>query len=264
MNKLRLEHLYSRINELSQFMDKKRTQAEIISWVAECVSLFTEIGVNDSIISNFINFFHPRKEDSSGLPMGLGVDHYMGTFKLSSGGLYVSEAGSYLAEIGFISARSVLERLSDEERLVPSWLFMYFKENTKYSHISSSLELIEDAYQARNCDSIIKNSRTLLSSILNLEPKLGGRDLGPQLNSIIDGKGGVLLSRFGVSKDMIIGLNFSRLIRNTKVDHKDLPMQYNIPFAVAVSNASLVITFLEITMAAGNIIVDEGFTLPPL
>ena len=59
-------NLYSQeLDRLRDFFDGREsfTQNEIIDWIAECTAIFTNIGVNESVISKFLEFFSIKSKE---------------------------------------------------------------------------------------------------------------------------------------------------------------------------------------------------------
>lgn len=252
MNSIELIQLNKKLEKLSSFLSKekeRRTEDEIMDWVSNCVAFFSRLGINDVIISDFIKFYRPIDEEDG----AFSSKRVMGNFEQNTfSRSYKNIAGSYLAEIAFISAKNILSRKEEEERLVPVWLISVFGEK-KYSGIKSSLMLIEKCYENKDSDGITKNSIVLLECILDLDNILAKKDtLSKKLKELLSNN--VLLGNFGVSKEFIVSLDNIRLVRNIKSVHKTKDINYNIPFLVSVNNAYLVILFLEIAAATGSII----------
>jgi len=251
MNGSELQQLNKKLKKLSVFLleDKRRTEDEIMFWVSDCVAFFSLLKINDVIISDFIKFYKPIEEKEGPFP----IKRIMGNFEnkvLSS--YYDNVAGSYLAEIAFNSAKSILSRKQEDERLVPNWLIRIFSDK-KYSGLKSSLVLLETSYENNDSDGIIKNSIVLLECILDLDSTLSKKEtLSKKLRELLSNQ--ILLGNFGVSKEFIVSLDNIRLVRNIKSVHKTKDINYNIPFLVSVNNAYLVILFLEIATATGSII----------
>lgn len=255
---IKIEQLKKRLDSLEKFLDTKKCfqKSDLICWISGCVSLFVEIGVSEEIINKFMKTFEFEE--------GLG-NISIGPFCFSygsgdSGYSYINSdiqdnlsRDIYYVNIAFTAAKAILQREQDEERLIPKFLITTISENGKYSNIFSSLELLERFYQEKNSDGLFKESATLLSSVLSLSPELKDKkDLGPMLMCLIDNED--VRKKFGIDPDFARALNNSRLIRNFKSVHKELPIKYDISFLVSLSCAYLVILFLEITISVGEII----------
>ncbi|MDF1498750.1 MAG: hypothetical protein P1P85_05385 [Patescibacteria group bacterium] len=249
MNKIEIEQLEKEINHLDNFFEENK----IIEWIAHCVALFSKIKVNNEIISNFLKFFGGFRIRKNEMNFGINsVIYEFGPFSKSQKDNHYELTGSlYYKKIAFTSARVILKSKQEEEKLVPRWLIKELPIK-KYSNLISSLELIEKSYQDKSADGLVKNSLTLLDSILNLDNKLKEKEPRGKLNCLIDNKNE--REKFGVSRDFVTALNNNRVIRNEEVIHKDLPIKYNIPFLVSLSFAHLVLLFLEITITTGKII----------
>mgnify|MGYP001595749933 CR=1 FL=1 len=274
-------NLYSQeLDRLRDFFDGREsfTQNEIIDWIAECTAIFTNIGVNESVISKFLEFFsikskevefeydplynymHPKKDKYSvtvktigSFEQSISVSGVGAFMENYASDLYVLKGGLYYAKVAYSTAKAILQRELDEERLVPQWLINSFSTKDTYTSLFSSLELMESNYQDQDTDGIIKNSLSLLDSLLQIDPIFKKkRDLGARLQCLVDNQ--QCRGAFGISRDLACALNNSKVIRNEKSVHKAiLPLQYNIPFLVAVSFAYLTIYFLEVASASGKI-----------
>jgi hypothetical protein len=282
MNGIQIKQFNEKLNELERFAqdtDKTHKESEIIDWISECINVFYEIGVDSVIIRHFLNyfslgstdvevrddfrklfnrskefekvknigpFFEIMEDESDFDPNGLRV----GT------GEYSLRGSFYYAKVAFSSARNVLNNKIEERRIVPSWLAECLLENNDVSQLTTSLELIENKYKQRDSHGLTTESVTLLQSVLNLDPDLAKKNrLGGKLNSLIEDK--EKRKKFGTSKDLIMGLNCERIIRNEKVIHKDTPLKYELPFMIATSFAYLVLFFVECAILNGKIIKNE-------
>ena len=63
---------------------------------------------------------------------------------------------------------------------------------------------------------------------------------------------------FGVSRDLVAGLNSGRILRNEKVIHKEAPLKYELPFLVATTFAYLILFFVECAILNGKVIYYEN------
>ncbi len=255
MNKIEIEQFNTELDELSAFLIKKdKLEIDIVDWVSDCVSFFSRINVNTTIISDFINYYYPKtvKEGT------LDEERTLGNFVqkpryLNGDGFYQAKSNSYLSKIAFKVAKSILKKIEEEERIVPFWLIKKLSEKEEYSNILSSLELIENNYEDRDGDGVVKNCLSLLENILNKSNDLKDNgDLIKKLNKLMNTPD--ILNKFGVSREFVIALNNSRITRNIQSVHKENKVKYDIPFLVAISTAYLVILFLEITISTGELI----------
>ncbi|MEK7072784.1 MAG: hypothetical protein AAB969_04385, partial [Patescibacteria group bacterium] len=179
MKKEQIKQYQLKLNKLRNFFDGRDrfTQNEIIDWVAECTATFTDIGVNESVISKFLEFFsikskkiefeyghletfmNPKKDKYSVAVQTIGAfeQEVIETAGLGENGvsnMYKLTSGLYYARVAYSTAQAILKRKLDEERLVPRWLLNVFSENEKFSNLFSSLELIESNYQDKDADGI--------------------------------------------------------------------------------------------------------------
>lgn len=260
MNK-KNEQLLSDINELkdrvkldindfvsSQFRLKLD---DFLDWFSSCLNVFEQIQLQNYIVKNFI-FSCEKKLDEK---------------RKDDGEIYIYFNGNDedRIKVAFRLSELKILRLDESERIVPKYLINALNESDNYSHIVSSLELIEKNYEERNSEALNTEVITLLDSILNLDEDLqvikkeGKKDriinIGLKLDFLI--KENDLREKFGVDKNMVLTLNNARAIRNVKNVHKNnLPIEFNTPFIVSMGFASLTILFLEMTLATGELIKD--------
>lgn len=293
MNKIEIEKYNKKLDELGKFftIKNKFTAKEIIDWLAECVVIFSNIGVNQIIIEDFLRYFafcekeihvgEHKKRKTLWIPGDNNEDEVVKdylriktfgpfteelesktdflskeeSFVPTNSGDYTIKGKIYYSKIAFSVAREILKNSMDDKRIVPVWLIDEFKRMNKYNNIVSSLEMIENKYQDRDIESLITNSITLLDSILDLDNDLKKIDsLGGKLAKLRDDK--KKNKEFGVSFDLVVSLDNSRLIRNEKIIHKDKPLKYDIPFMVAASFTYLTLFFVETVILNGEIIKE--------
>ncbi|MBU3922679.1 hypothetical protein KJ684_00370 [Patescibacteria group bacterium] len=270
MNNIEYKQLEKRIKELENFLSgEKFLEEEIFIWVAECVSFFTEIGVNDEIIRGFMNSFEYEKReiDSSIMSFGIGEDRLK--IKIESIGPFeryhsrsssvvdhysygvIGEKKSHYIKIAFTAARAILKSGIEERRIIPISLIEELKEG--HRNISTILELLEDAYQRRDEQKMLNVANNLLDEILNLHPDLKkfGNNTKKKLNILR--KDSKIKKQFGnIDDDISKALDNNRIIRNKKSGHVKTPLKYNVSLLVALSYAYLVVMFLEIVIINGD------------
>ncbi|MCK5062151.1 hypothetical protein KAR28_06435 [Candidatus Parcubacteria bacterium] len=261
MNRTKIKQMKTALKSLETHLEGQTyiTTKDMNIWVSHCVAFFSRIGVNDVIISDFIKYYSPVISKDEKYP---GISMYktkkMGNFESTTGGSGDTEAynkvnESYLSSIAFLTAKNIIQRMEEEERMVPLWIIKELKKERKFLSISSSLNLIEKNYEDRNSDGIIKNAITLLEGILNLDDDVKKiKELSKKLKKLLNDKD--KLKKFGISKEFVFALDNSRLVRNIKSVHKTKPMKYDIPFLLATNNAFLIILFLEIVLSSELII----------
>lgn len=259
---MKIVELKKQLNQLKDFLGTNSHSAkQIIEWVSNCVAFFSSVGVNDSIISGFMRTFEEKKEKSSNsiptLSKSIGpFEGVLGTSVYSIGENYWNHrnihAEMVYINIAFKTAENILNSLEESERLIPKSLISFFKDKPEYSQISSSLELMEQNFENKDAVGLSEKAIALLSSILSLESTLAGKDLSNQMRQIQSTQ--ALMDKFGVRKEVITALDNSRILRNYLASHKNVPIEYNVPFAVSLGTAYLVIMFLQITMATGILI----------
>lgn len=261
---MKSNELKNELNELQDFLQGKTFSAsEIIRWVSSCVAFFSSINMNESIISGFMGTFANKAQEiknNAALfePSRLGPftkNRGNSCFILDRRDLFSPDrifSDMVYIQIAFTTAENILNSLEDSERLVPKSLIKSFSEKPEYSQIFSSLELLQQNFEARDSVGLASNGIALLGSLLNLEPSIKGKDLSAQLRKLqSDHK---LRIKFGVRKEIICALDNSRILRNYLATHKAVPIEYDIPFSVSLGGAYLVIMFLQITMATGEVI----------
>ncbi len=268
MNDIQLEQYKQKLDVLEKFTKEHSSfeyeESEIIDWIASCVNLFYEIGVDQTIIRDFLDHFRSGVET-------VDVNTFMGGkervnlstigpfrqekpphYSIFTSGKYILAGSFYYSTIAFSVARNTLKNQLSEKRIVPFWLIEQFRANEKLHYLGSSLELLENKYEAKDTDGLASEALTLLGSVLDLVSELPKRDkIGSKLNTLIDND--ALREKFGVSSDLVKGLNAGRILRNEKISHKQVNMKYNFPFLVATSFAYLVIFFVECTISNGKI-----------
>lgn len=257
----RIETLKQELEQLKAFGKNEKYRAEqIYNWVSNCVAFFSSIGMNESIIAGFMSTFEDkteRKNTSLVLePSKIGpfTDHSSGY--VLSHDIFdddsVHKKSVYL-KIAFTTADKIIENLEDVGRLAPKPLMEFFKGRTDLSHISSSLELMEQNFETKDSAALLDNVITLLESIFGLEPVLAGKELSKQINKVTSDS--TLSKKFGdIRPEIFQALHNFRMLRNQLGSHKSVPIQYDIPFAVSLSAAYLAIMFLQLTMATGEVV----------
>ncbi len=232
------------------------TESEIIDWISECVNVFYEVGVDSIMIRSFLDHFSSKTEKRKFRQMmGEDVEEIVNTIgpfheEIEKGifsyktGRYILSGSFYYSKVAFSSAKNALKNKIEEKRLVPLWLIKQISEIESIKHIASSLELIQAKYESSDAHGLVTESVTLLDNVLNLDPELKTKNaLGGKLSTLIDDK--TKLARYGVSKDLVIGLNCGRLLRNAKIIHKQKPIKYEFPLLIATNFAYLVLFFTE-------------------
>lgn len=265
---LKIEAYFQRLEKLEDFLDSKETfsDSELIAWITAAVTLLSEIGVSPEVVSSFMRAFEFETTRESGLgkhprigPFTYDYDYRGGGsgYRLPSGffsfGHRRASQDIYYVRIAFALARSVLRREQQEEWLVSRPLINSLSSNREYSHIVSSLELLQKAFVEKNSDGLAKNSITLLDSILDLDKGLRSKGkVSKKLTVLMNDP--TIRIRFGIEKEFVFALDNSRIIRNLRSAHKGKPLKYDIPFIVAVGCAYLVIILLENTVSHGELI----------
>jgi hypothetical protein len=273
MNNLQIKRYKNRLDELEKFIDRTEPfqGQDLLKWISAMITLLVELKVDSNILSGFMKTFEISNDrDLVGMypkigPFEYEYDYgYGGQTKRESGYRIIGNTFNlrkpsgwiYYVRIAFVSARSILDGLQNENKIVPKFLIDLLSQNVKYSHIVSSLELIEQAYDSKTTDSLVKNSITLLDSVLDLDEKL---KLAGKLSKklTILNSDSTIRDKFSVSKEFVFALDNSRLVRNMQSVHKAPLLKYDIPFIVATSCAYLVVVFLENTLAKGDLFMKN-------
>jgi len=276
MNEIQIKQFEDRLDKLGKFTtDHERffKEHEIIGWISDCVNLLNEIGVDPVIINHFLEYFkfqdveiipknkvrfpgdenHPEKVHT----LGPFQQEYVNDLIFSYGtGNYFLEGSFYYAKIAFSSAKNILKNKIEEKKIVPLWIIEQISRQDNIKHLSSLLELIEIKYEKKDSDGLVSESNTLLDNVLILDEDLRSKNsLQERLSSLRDNESKRL--EFGVSRDLVIGLNCGRILRNEKAVHKKSPLKYEFPFLIATSYAYLVIFFVECSILNGKILSYE-------
>lgn len=255
MNKIENEQLKNKLDDLTKFLARNDVlEEDIVAWVSDCVSIFSQLKIPAIIISDFINYYKPRENN----PETIAEVRVMGNFEKNKfhnlNNFYKPKYRSYLSYIAFKVAKNILKKIEEEERVVPFWLIKNLLDKREYSNILSSLNLIEQNYEDNDGDGIVKNSIALLENILDLHGDLKIKDtLSNKLRTAINSP--EIMEKFGVTKEFVYALDNSRLVRNIQSTHKRKKTNYDIPFLVAVSSAYLIILMLEITISTGELVL---------
>jgi len=261
---MKTQDLKNQLEKLTKFLGKKEFEGnEIVTWISQCVSFFSLLKVNEIIISGFIEPFKHVDKIKNSYGAGYLADTEIGPFVYDeTNKKYKLENFSFSwknfhketlpLSIAFVTAKKIIENYEDSEKLIPKSLINFFESKPKFTPIHSSLQLMEQNYEAKDSEDLAANSIALLGSILGLESTLIGKDLSKQISNIKCDK--TLLDKFGVRSEVITALDNSRILRNYLTSHKSIPIEYNVPFAVSLGTAYLVIMFLQITMSTGELI----------
>ena len=247
--------------QLKRFLEGDHSEEDVIEWISNCVAFFSSIGVAESIIVAFMHTFYdegPRSSDPNIIDFTNRIGPFVNRCGLSFSltkdmiGTRNDRKKIIFIDIAFKTAEDIIDDMEESERLIPKALISFFEQKTQYSHISASLRLMEQNFKNNNSDGLLKDALTLLDSVLDCEPQLCSYKISIKLRQLQTDS--ALLNKFGVRKEIITALDNSRLLRNQLSVHKNIPLEYNIPLAVSLGAAYLVILTLQITMATGNVI----------
>lgn len=255
---MRVAQLKSKLRKLQDFLDQGGSAEHVIAWISECTAFFSSLGMSDSIVSGFMRTFEHEKTPD--LPV-LGVD--IGPFKgntsnfLSLENDWLSFRGNRHTEklyidIAFKTAENIIDSLEESERLISKTLIGFFGGKTEFSNISSSLELMQENFEKQDSVGMALNAIALFENILELEPSLRGLELSKKIGRI--NADPQLQEKFGTRREVLCALDNFRILRNHLVTHKNIPIEYNVPFAVSLGASYLVVLFLQTTMAAGILV----------
>jgi len=261
MSDIKTKQLKKRLSKLEKFTDKDKAfeEEQIFNWVAECVSIFVEIGVNREIINGFMKTFEFDSKEEKPLGAMSSVEYgILGPFvkietSLDYYTLTMTEKMSYIT-IAFTAAKSILRKGIEENSIIPKILVKELKGQQKSKNIANILELIEYAYQKRDKQKLLIETNNLLEEILDLDLSIKKqRSIKAKLNKIKADP--IIKGKFGnPSNDVLNALDNNRIIRNKKAAHTKIPLKYNVSLLVAVSYVYLVTIFLEITVSNGELI----------
>lgn len=253
------KHIENQLNQLEeQITTKENLNANIIKdWAAECIAIFSYLQVPHEIIRGFMLMFeyaegiHKFPGNGGG---GTTYDYWIAPARTKD-----RIKGFYYTNIAFKTARNLLQKVADLERLIPQNLIKLFK-NSDYHDISTILESIESSYQANDTDNLIASAQSLLQTIVNLDPTMRAchKDgLKKQLNKLQDRRNQAILDNFGCDAEIICIFYSFRYLRNTTSQHKTGINFCKLPISIGYGFASLVLYFLYCTMSVGELIKIE-------
>lgn len=242
------ENLEQKLHELELF--SKRTDdfsgVEVTSWVIECHSFFSAISVDNKIIKDFMSAMDLNTMEIARGEFGALVPSDR-QFKWHS-----VPARKYDIAIAFGVASLKIKSIKEDKNLVPQWLLDSLSGNENLAGVFTQLNSIETGHEKKSPELLMTSANTLLDMLLDFNDILKTkRRLGPKLQSLIENE--EYREFFGASRDMVISLNNSRVIRNDGIVHPSTDLKNNIPLLVAISYAYLVVFFLTIFLATGNL-----------
>lgn len=255
---MRIQHLKKQLQLLNNFRseDMGHFDFEVIKWISDCVSFFSSIGVKESIISGFMQTFENNAPEDISFKDDIGPFKRSGfetRYAINSYSVYGRRVTKLMyIEIAFKTSENILNNMEESERLISKPLLFIFSDKPQYTHIASSLELMEQNFEKKDSVGLGQNAIALLGSVLNLSDSLKDCDLSRQLSRLKSDKS--LLNEFGVRSELITAFDNSRIIKNHIISHKNIPIEYDIPFAVSIGSAYLVVMFLQITISTGILI----------
>lgn len=224
----------------------------LFEWINKTIAFMQKVKIDPMILNSFISFFCPRQvkvaEYNSYFHEGdyvtkIGPFIYRGRVLIYNE--WDSKKYSFPPEIGFYNSviKESIKNIVEKENFVPTTLINYLNSTKNFSCFGQILENIENYCQKEDSIAIIKECKTLIETILNLDPELRKiKDLKKKLDFII--KTNEIRNNFGVSKDILNSIQNMRVIRNT-IDHKDSNLKYNIPLITAFGYVYLTVFFFE-------------------
>lgn len=241
--------LEEKLNRLRAFTEKKEqylTKDEIVDWVSSCYELFTIVSVSEKIIENFIT--------DTDLAVNKRTDGKMGIFTLLDNTIIwkKSDLPWFRTNLAFKVAENKIRELVAEKKIVPQWLLDTLKSNEKLALVYTLLLAVENAYENNDSKALTTASNTLLEQVLNYDEDLKEKDkIGKKIQALVDND--KKRKKFGATKDLVCGLNNSKVIRNESVVHPKTDKIYNTPLLIATSYAYLVVMFLILSLNSGVI-----------
>lgn len=253
----KVEALRVKLQELKSIFESKDywTSEELSEYHISCLTLFDSLGVRESLVKDFSVFFNSHlisDGESSSL------------FRLVSDQdtrLYIWRQSLHILTIHsvFLAAEKRIDLLEDELSIVPRFIIEHFKKEDPNGHIYSSLTAIDTSSKEKDTDKLITSANSLLDSLLSDFPELAEkRDLGPKLLFLLANP--KIAEQYGMSKEMVIALNNSRVIRNVDLIHPKAGAS-TIPLIVAQSYAYLVVFLLKSLLAAEKVSKKDKISL---
>lgn len=251
MANLKTGNLSKELDELERYFFENDSYIidEIMEWSTKCIIMFELLNIEKGYINKFANRVNPQFKLNDGFGLYIGLD------QVNPNLLQIIERlpdREYDIRLVFNMARKKLEIFEEEQKLVPKFIFNNLPASQEFEVIKALLQSVEKSYTKKNPNELLSSSRTLMDEIFNLDSSLAGKDLSNKIRFLNTNQ--QLSKKFGINKEFLFGLDNSRLIRNTKLQHPKKIVSHEITFAIAVSCAFLVVTLLEFTIAAGELI----------
>lgn len=246
-SKFWLKKLQDLENEVTSIQSVNRNLVN--RWSAECVALFSYLGVNSDIIRGFMNLFEYNNDFFTDTPKKALYRNWEDPARALD-----RIKGFFYPNIAFTTARMLIERMKEGERLVPKNVIELLKDKVEYEHLANSLTSMEIAYKSGDTENLFSSTHSLLQSILNLSlviSKIDRQGIKKQLTFLLKNQDS--LNDFGVEKDLIDTLNQFRYLRHKVSQHKKAK-SFKPPLSVAFGFGSLVLMFLFAVIAKGTLI----------
>jgi hypothetical protein len=245
----RAEYWRNKLDELEKRVtsDKyiPKSKEKVIEWASDCIAVFTALGVEPAIIEGFMKFFENWAHDYiNDLILRQQVEYWSNPSRMAD-----RIKGFFYPNVAFKAARTVLDSLSEQERLVPQVMVDFFRQKEDCGHIASSLETIESTFQSKDPESLLSASVSLLQCILDSELALSEeRNLKAKLQKLIQNP--EVRDKFGVDIELLGLLDTARWLRNKTAEHKE---EYSLKpsFIGALGYSTLVLNFLSASMSKG-------------
>jgi hypothetical protein len=230
--------------ELENFLANAKNNTipgdDIREWIIKGVSHLTEVGVGANIIDLFIDSSKFSEYPPSGF-LGFGSH---GIFAAHSFYGYRLKGEPYVLPIRVAlgTARMLIEKYEDEERLIPKTLIRIFRKENHQS-IKTALESIQSNYETKNVPAMVTSLVSATELICNLIPELSlEKGLGFNLNRLYESKD--LIQKYSLNREVLWSLNNARIIRNDIVHLKE-NKGIKISFHEAVSYGHIFLIFIN-------------------
>lgn len=223
------------------------SEEELSNFQIECMALFETISLHKKLVDNFLIYFNSNLlvdgEEHSlfiVIPTNDGL-----AFKLKPQSTHL-----FTIKTVFKAAGKKIEMIEDEERIIPRFILNYFEKNDPDGHIYAALSSIDRATMENNTKELTTSANSLLDNLLSNIPELvDKKHLNQKLNYLNSNHD--VAEANGVSKEMVIAFNNSRIIRNDDLTHPKAGAP-SVPYIVALSYAYLVVFQLKLMLSKGK------------
>lgn len=230
-------------------------QQEVIAWCAECVSVFAFLGVPSEIIRGFMKMFEFDPTNERG-PWQTLRSQWLNPSRQND-----RINGFFYPRIAFSVANILLNKLEEQERIVPQSLITFLQSKQQYGHLATSFDSLQKAYEASDIEMMLSSGTALLQSVLELQLTVSqvgkrrgaGGGLKGQLQFLADNKNDTTLADFGIDRELVEIFHNFRYLRNKISQHKTRALP-KPPLAVGFGFASLLVIFIDAVIARGILI----------